>query len=129
MGQRSIKRIVAALAFAALLIAFQPSAQATEHYPLTGGSITTTSSVALGTASVTVLPTDGARGFLQIQNITAATNTMACTIDGSTPAVNANGLQMAASGPPITYDTFVPTGALKCIGSATSTAYTVNYVP
>lgn len=102
---------------------------ATEHGPLVGGATLTTSGVALGTSAVTIIPADGARQFLQIQNITAATNTMACTIDGSVPVINANGVQLAPSGAVITFDTFVPTGALKCIGSATSTAYTANYVP
>lgn len=109
-----------------LLLAFP--ALATEPAPLTSGLTISNWGIALGTSSQTIIPADGARKFLEIQNTTAATNNLACTLDGTTPAINGAGLQLAP-GQIHSYESFVPTGVVKCIGSASSTAYNVNYLP
>jgi hypothetical protein len=109
------------------------TAQATEVAPLTSGAILTVSGVSLGTSSTTILAADNSRGFLQIQNISTNSNALACTIDGTTPVVGTNGVQLAGTttgaGGSATYDAFVPRGAVKCIGSATSTGYNIQYMP
>ena len=118
--------LLAVIAFCGLV--GSRNAHATDPAPLTGGATSGTYGIALGTSAQTILPADGARKFLEIQNTTAATNILACTLDGTTPSVNANGISLQ----PYqirTYDTYVPTGALKCIGSAGSTGYYVNYTP
>lgn len=99
---------------------------ATDSAPLTGG-LALHFTGTIGTSAVTVIPADGARKFLQIQNVGAA-NTMACTVDGTTPVINGNGVQMTPYGS-VTYDVFVPTGGVKCIGSAAGTVYTAVCLP
>jgi hypothetical protein len=100
--------------------------------PLTGGPAIHLSASNLSTTPATVLAADATRGFLEIQNISANTNILACTLDGSVPAVASNGIQLAGvatgAGQIKTYDTFVPNGVVKCVGSAASTGYTVTYM-
>ena len=111
------------IAFLALALSLlSGAAYATSAAPLTGGAATHDTET-ISTAAVTILPANGARKFLQIQNVGAA-NKLACTIDGSTPVINGNGVQLSVEAA-ATYDVFVPTGAVKCIGSATGTVVTV----
>jgi len=110
-----------------LLCASQAFAGSQPRAPLTSGAAIHLTSTTLGTSQATVLAADANRGFLQIQNVGSA-NTLACTIDGTAPVVNGNGIQLLPLSA-VFYDTFVPTGALICIGSAASTAYTVTYLP
>lgn len=119
--------------YAALLISLVPSiCFATSPAPLSGGAAVH-ETVTIGTVAVTALAQDGARKFLQIQNTTNGTNGLACTIDGSTPVIGGNGIQLAGvaggAGGSATYDSYVPTGAVKCIGSASGTVYTILYQP
>lgn len=108
-------------------------ARATEVAPLTSGDTLTLSGVTLGNSSVTLLPSDNSRGFLSIQNISTNSNTMACTVDGTVPSVGVNGVQLSGSstgaGGAVFYDVFVPRGSVKCIGSASSTGYNIQYKP
>ena len=101
--------------------------------PLTGGSTSGVYSTTLGTSSVTVLNSDNARKFLQIQNISPNTNSLACTTDGTVPVIGGNGIQLSGAstgaGGSATFDTYVPSGAVQCIGSASSTAYYIQYTP
>lgn len=97
---------------------------ATTTAPLTGGSASH-STETISTASVTVLAANPVRRFLQIQNVGSA-NKLACTVDGSTPVVNGNGIQLSVGGAAL-YDVYVPNGAVKCIGSASGTVVTVTY--
>jgi len=97
------------------------SAFATSPAPLTGGAATHDTET-ISTAAVTILSANAARKFLQVQNVGAANN-LACTIDGTTPVINGNGIQLSTGGS-ATYDVYVPTGALKCIGSAAGTVLT-----
>lgn len=87
----------------------------------------------VNTASVVILPLDAARQFLQIQNSTTGTNNLACTTDGSTPAIGGHGVQLAGvasgAGGAVLYDVNVPLGAVICIGSSSSTQYTISYTP
>lgn len=92
--------------------------------PLRGGAVIHDTKT-ISTASVTILAANGARKFLQIQNVGAANN-LACTLDGTTPVINGNGIQLSIGGS-ATYDVYVPTGAIKCIGSAAGTKLTVVY--
>ena len=111
------------------LILLSAPAWATDVAPLTGGATSGVYSTTLGTSSVKVLAADNARQFLQIQNITSAsTNILACTADGTAPVVNGNGIQLSQYGS-ATFDVYVPTGAVQCIGSAANTAYYVHYTP
>lgn len=79
----------------------------------------------ISTSVVTLLAANDTRKFLQIQNVGAANN-LACTLDGSTPVISGNGVQLGINGS-VTYDAFVPTGTIKCIGSASGTILTVTY--
>ena len=111
-----------------LLCASPAFAGSQPQSPLTGGATIGTSSVSLGTSAVQILASDAHRGFIQIQNTTSGANTLACTIDGSTPVINGNGIQLGKYGS-ATFDVFVPTGAVQCVGSAANTAYYVQYTP
>lgn len=119
------------LPFIAILLLTFP-AWATPKAPLSSGQpIDITGTVS--TLAVVVLTQDLARGFLQIQNVGQNTNGLSCTTDGSTPAVGGAGTQLAgvASGAGGTafYDTFVPLGAVTCIGSSSGTVYSIKYLP
>lgn len=114
------KTILLAAVFALL----SGSAYATSGAPLTGGAVSHDTET-ISTSSVTILAANGARKFLQIQNVGAA-NKLACTLDGSTPIINSNGVQLGIGGA-ATYDIYVPTGAIKCIGSASGTIVTVTH--
>lgn len=114
------------LALIALLTAFDARAGAWVP-PMTSGAAQQVFSTNLSTSPVTILTSDKSRGFLQIVN-NSASNSMACSVDGSTPSINGNGVTLLAGGS-ATYDAFVPTGAVVCIGSGASTAYNVNYLP
>ena len=106
---------------------------ATEPAPLTGGAVSMLYLLTGTGTPVTALPADGARKFLMIQNVGANTNGLACTIDGSTPAIAANGLQLvgvaSGAGQSFKFDEFVPTGAVTCIGSSSSTGIEITYLP
>ncbi len=112
--------------FAAILIALSSQAKAELS---TGGKVFSGPAVhdteTISTSAATIIAANGARKFLQIQNVGAA-NKLACTLDGSTPVVNGNGLQLGVGGAAM-YDVYVPTGAVKCIGSAAGTVLTVTY--
>lgn len=100
--------------------------------PLTIGPVVHASASNLSTTPVTILSSDATRGFLQIQNISLNTNVLACTLDGSVPSVGGNGIQLGGvatgAGGVLIYDVFVPNGVVKCVGSASSTGYTVTYM-
>lgn len=113
------------IAFLALALSLLSGASfATESAPLTGGPAKHTTET-ISTSALTVLAANGARKFLQIQNVGAA-NKLACTLDGTTPVINGNGVQLGVGGAAL-YDVYVPTGAVKCIGSAAGTVLTVTY--
>ena len=120
------------LALALLLLIMPSVCFATSAAPLSGGAAVH-ETITIGTAAVTAIPQDGARKFLQIQNTTNGTNGLACTLDGTTPVIGGNGIQLAGvtggAGGSATYDAYVPTGAIKCIGSASGTVLTVLYQP
>ena len=117
------------LTILALILLSAPAWAGAWVAPLTGGATSGVYSTTLGTSSVTVLAADNARKFLQIQNITSAgSNILACTTDGTAPVVNGNGIQLSQYGS-ATFDVYVPSGAVKCIGSAANTAYYVQYTP
>lgn len=97
---------------------------ATSPAPLTGGAVAHDTET-IGTSSATILSANGARKFLQIQNVGTA-NKLACTMDGTAPVINGNGLQLGVGGAAL-YDVYVPTGAVKCIGSSAGTVVTVTY--
>ena len=105
---------------------------ATEPAPLTSGAAVHLTGT-VGTMAATILNSDGARKYLQIQNVGSNTNVLACTIDGTTPAVAGNGIQLSGvsggAGQTQIFNVFVPTGAVNCIGSASSTGYVVTFLP
>jgi len=114
------------------LLLFVSPAGATPKAPLSSvQTIDITGSVTTG--AVVILTKDLARQFLQIQNVTQGTNNLACTTDGSTPAIGGHGVQLAGvasgAGGAVLYDVNVPLGAVTCIGSASSTLYTISYTP
>jgi len=112
---------------AILLLATSPAwASGQPMAPLTKGSAVELSATNLGTAATTILAADVYRGYLRIQNISGS-NSMGCTIDGTTPVIGTHGFTIAA-GNAVVFDVFVPVGALVCIGSASSTAYNVTYL-
>lgn len=124
-----MKRIALVLLFVLMRCASTPAFAGSTQFvpPLTSGAAVLLSSSSLGTSPALVLVRDSSRGFLQFQN-TSSVNSLACTLDGTVPAINGNGIQLA----PLmaaTYDEFVPTGALNCVGSSASTSYTVVYLP
>ena len=110
-----------------LLASFPAYAGSQPQAPLTHGAAIHLTSLTLGTTPALVIAADANRGFLQIQNVGSANN-LACTLDGTVPAVNGNGIQLTPQSA-VFYDVFVPTGAINCVGSASSTAYTVTYLP
>lgn len=111
-----------------LLLASVPAyAGSQPRAPLTSGAAIHLTATNLGTTQATVLASDTNRGFLQIQNV-GSSNNLACTLDGTAPVINGNGIQLSPLSA-VFYDTFVPTGAVTCIGSAASTAYSVTYLP
>lgn len=116
------RKLLCISAFALALLS--GSALATETAPLTSGPAKHLTET-ISTSAVTLLASNGNRKFLQIQNVGTA-NKLACTMDGSTPVVNGNGLQLGIGGAAL-YDVYVPTGAVKCIGSAAGTVLTVTY--
>lgn len=89
---------------------------------LTRGVVTETSST-VSTAAAAGVSADVGREFLQIIN-NHQTNSLAYTLDGSNPVINGNGVTLFAGGSS-TYDTFVPTGAVRVIGSGSGTGYTI----
>lgn len=109
---------------AAVFSLLSGSAFATETAPLTSGPAKHLTET-ISTSAVTLLASNGNRKFLQIQN-TSVANNLACTLDGSTPAINGNGIQLLPSGS-ATYDVYVPSGSVKCIGSAASTTLTITH--
>lgn len=113
------------LVLAVALSLLSGAALATESAPLTSGAAVHDTET-VSTSAVTIIAANGARKFLQIQNV-GTYNKLACTIDGSTPVINGNGIQLNAGGA-VMFDVFVPTGAVKCIGSASGTVLTVTYL-
>ena len=112
----------------ALLLLVSP-AVATPKAPLSSGN-PVDMTVTIGSSAAIVLPADAARGFLQIQNVSQSTNGLACTTDGSTPAIGGKGTQLAGvssgAGGTAFYDTYVPLGTVTCIGSASSTVIAIK---
>ncbi len=112
----------------ALLLALSSQAKAELS---TGGKVfsgaVTHDTETISTSAVTILAANGARKFLQIQNVGSA-NILACTVDGTTPVVGGNGIQLLPYGS-VTYDVFVPSGQIKCIGSASGTVLTAISLP
>lgn len=94
----------------------------------TSGIPTGASSTTLGISSGIALAANSVRQFLQIVNNSsvASANTLAFTLDGTTPVINGNGITLLPGGN-ATYDTFVPLGAVTVIGSATNTAYNIYW--
>lgn len=94
----------------------------------TTGTPTGVSSTTLGTTPVVALAVNTSRQFFQIVNnsTTVSTNTLAYTLDGTTPVVNGNGVTLNPGGN-ATYDTFCPVGAVTVVGSAASTAYNIYW--
>lgn len=112
------------LLLAAALSLLATAAFATSAAPLTGGAVSHDTET-ISTNAVTIIAANGARKFLQIQN-TGTANKIACTLDGSTPVVGGNGIQLGIGGAAL-YDVYVPTGIVKCIGSASGSVVTVTY--
>jgi len=121
------------LSFLVLFSVLSFPSYATQAPPLSRDGTTYVSATNLSTSAVVLLAADGARKFLQIQNISTNSNTLACTVDGTTPVVGSVGAQLVGSttgaGGSWTFDVFVPTGAVTCIGSAASTGYFISYDP
>jgi hypothetical protein len=78
----------------------------------------------VGTTATAIVAANFGRNFLQIECTNAATNNLAYTVDGTTPAVNGNGFTLAPLGS-VTYDLWIPNGAITIIGSASGTTYTI----
>jgi hypothetical protein len=87
--------------------------------------LTTTISSTIGTSSAVALAANKATNFLQIQN-TSSTNSLAYTLDGTTPVINGNGNTLSPLGSS-TFDVYVPTGVNTVVGSAANTSYTIVY--
>lgn len=83
----------------------------------------------VGTSSALALAANTVRQFFQIINnsTTVAGNTLAFTLDGTTPTVNGNGITLNPGGS-ATYDVVSPTGAINVIGSAASTPYQIYWL-
>lgn len=80
------------------------------------------------TAAVALAANTAQRQFFQIVNnsTVASTNTLAFTLDGSTPTINGTGITLLPGGN-ATYDTFVPSGAITVIGSTAGVPYQIYY--
>lgn len=76
----------------------------------------------VGTTAAVALVANTGRNFLTIQN-TSASNSLSFTVDGSTPISTSKGFLLSAAGGAVTFDVFVPTGAITVIGSAAGTTY------
>lgn len=79
----------------------------------------------VGTSPVVVLQQDSQRQFFQIQ-LTDANNTLAYTVDGSTPAINGTGKTLTSLASE-TRSVYVPTGAITVIGSGSNTAFYIEW--
>ena len=90
---------------------------------LTKGQGTLVTSTIGTTAAATAVIANTSRNFLQIQNV-HATQSMAYTLDGTTPVINGNGFTLGPLGS-ASYDVWVPTGLVTVIGSGASTAYSI----
>lgn len=123
-----LRIFIALILFAAYPVWAAPALVA----PLTSGN-TPYLSGNVGTSPIVILAKDLTRGFLQIQNVSLNTNSLTCTIDGSTPSVGSNGITLGGvatgAGGSAFFDTFVPTGPVTCVGSSSGTAFTISYVP
>lgn len=113
------------LALAVALCFITISASAAPFPPAAGATTFLTGTIS--TSTVTVLPSDLARKFLRIVNNSTA-NSLACTNDGSVPAINGNGITLFPGGAE-TNDVYVPLGTVICIGSGSGTVYTLEYTP
>lgn len=83
----------------------------------------------IGTSSVTVLPANGNRQFLMIQNL-HATNNIGITFDGTTPAIGTAGTFTmfggTTNGGLLRFEIYVPVGPINIIASGSSTPVSVN---
>ena len=75
------------------------------------------------TAAPTAVISNPGRNFLFIENVHAS-QSLAFTLDGTTPVINGNGFTLGPLGS-VTFDIFCPTGLVTVIGSGASTAYSI----
>ncbi len=108
-----------------------PATQAVTTSPARGTA--TTATVSLGTTAQQVVAAGANRSYFMVQN-QSATADVACTTDGTTPAIGStanpsvllkpNSLLQASGAA----GAFMPVGAVMCIASAASTLLHVRYV-
>lgn len=114
------------LAVAGLCLMATPLwAWGTFQAPLTGGTcVQTTGTVGTAAAqAIAAIAVGGTRGVLIIEN-NHATNSMAYSLDGTTPVIGGNGFTLGPLGKDI-YSIWVPQGSVQVIGSGSGTAYTL----
>ena len=103
--------VTANIASTTVTISAQPSGALTTRF----GSVTTAN-----TAQITTAVTNTSRKYLLAQNISAGTVTIGI---GFSPTTT-QGIQLTA-GAGLTFDSFVPTGAIYWLGATTGAAYTI----
>jgi hypothetical protein len=103
--------VTANIASTTVTISAQPSGALTTRF----GSVTTAN-----TAQITTAVTNTSRKYLLAQNISAGTVTIGI---GFSPTTT-QGIQLTA-GAGLTFDSFVPTGAVYWLGATTGAAYTI----
>lgn len=97
------------------------SAQTRNQVIHTNGFVGTTAVVALATSTFNTT-----NFFMIINNAASGGNSLAYTLDGSTPTINGSGITLQPGGSS-TWDAFVPVGGvITVIGSAANTPYCIT---
>jgi len=95
--------------------------------PLTGGGcVESSGTVGTGATVELAAPTNGqVRQFLRVENPAATGgNSIAFTVDGSTPVVNGQGVTLYPGGNAL-FDTWVPQGAVTIIGGGAGSPWSI----